>query len=137
MTLQKGNRNQNNPSFLLINSSNGTGGESIYGAKFNDENFTIKHTRRGLLSMANAGKNTNGSQFFLTSVATPWLDNRHVVFGELLSGEDVFAMIENNKTGHGDKPIETVKITNCGQLDENGNQIDDFNKSSARDQSDL
>ena len=76
----------------------GTGGESIYGAKFADENFIIKHTKPGLLSMANAGRNTNESQFFITTVPTPWLDGKYVVFREVLSG---FKMLENIATQSG------------------------------------
>ena len=96
---------------------NGTGGKSIYGEKFEDENFTLKHTKPGLLSMANAGKNTNGSQFFITTVATPWLDNRHVVFGKVVSNMALVHKIENSTTNSRDAPLDTVTITNCGSID--------------------
>jgi len=95
----------------------GTGGKSIYGAKFPDENFKLKHTRKGLLSMANSGSDTNGSQFFITTVVTSWLDGRHVVFGEVLEGYEVVDKIEAVPKGPGDKPAKTVKIAKSGELE--------------------
>ena len=94
----------------------GTGGESIYGAKFRDENFIRKHTSPGMLSMANSGPNTNGSQFFLTFKATPHLDGRHVVFGQVIDGMNVLKVIESVATDKTDRPKQDVTIDACGQL---------------------
>ena len=87
---------------------NGTGGESIYGSKFADENFTHKHTKRGDLSMANAGPNTNGSQFFLCFIACKWLDGKHVVFGRVIDGWDVLDMLENKGSKSGKTSAECI-----------------------------
>ncbi len=107
------------PNFMLqggdFTNGNGTGGESIYGARFNDEAFTVKHTKPGLLSMANAGPNTNGSQFFITTVATPWLDGNHVVFGEVIEGLDLVKTIEGVGSQNG-RTTATVTITDSGEL---------------------
>ncbi|CAE6506995.1 unnamed protein product [Rhizoctonia solani] len=95
---------------------NGTGGESIYGEKFEDEAFPLNHTKPFLLSMANAGPNTNGSQFFVTTVPTPHLDQKHVVFGEVVKGKSIIRQIENMPTSSGDAPTSPCVITKCGEL---------------------
>jgi peptidylprolyl isomerase len=94
---------------------NGTGGLSIYGNKFNDENFIAKHDRPGLLSMANAGPNTNGSQFFITTIVCDWLDGKHTVFGEVTKNYELVKKIEGYGTKSG-APKATIKIADCGQL---------------------
>ncbi|KAI5997251.1 cyclophilin [Pisolithus orientalis] len=107
------------PKFMLqggdFTKGNGTGGKSIYGEKFADENFKMKHTKPGILSMANAGKNTNGSQFFITTVVTSWLDGAHVVFGEVVEGMDVVREIEGYGSPSG-TPKASIAISNCGTV---------------------
>ncbi|XP_951815.1 cyclophilin, putative [Theileria annulata] len=94
----------------------GTGGRSIYGEKFDDENFIDKHTERGLLSMANSGPNTNGSQFFVTFGPAPHLDGKHVVFGKVVEGLEFLDELENVETGPSDRPVNDVVIVNCGSV---------------------
>ncbi|MEU8525907.1 MULTISPECIES: peptidylprolyl isomerase [Streptomyces] len=106
------------PEFMLqggdFTNQNGTGGKSIYGEKFPDENFQLKHDRVGLLSMANAGPNSNGSQFFVTTVLTPWLDGKHVVFGEVVEGMDVVKAIEALGSRPAGRTSKNIVITDSG-----------------------
>ncbi len=107
------------PGFMIqggdFTNGNGTGGKSIYGGKFDDENFELKHTEAGLLSMANSGPNTNGSQFFITVAPTPWLDGRHVVFGKVTSGMDVVEAMEEQGSRQGRTKTE-VMMSDCRVL---------------------
>ncbi|MFF4705644.1 peptidylprolyl isomerase [Streptomyces sp. NPDC001288] len=107
------------PQFMLqggdFTRGDGTGGKSIYGEKFKDENFKLKHDRKYLLSMANAGPHTNGSQFFVTTVLTPWLDGKHVVFGEVVEGSDLVDKIEGYGSPDG-APKAEIKITASGTV---------------------
>ena len=107
------------PSFMAqsgdITNGNGTGGVSIYGRKFADENMTVKHYKRGQLSMANSGPNTNGSQFFITFIPCDWLNGNHTVFGEMISGEDVLKEIEKCGSNSGQTKSKLI-IDDCGEL---------------------
>lgn len=96
---------------------NGTGGESVYGGKFEDENLDMRHTSAGLLSMANAGKNTNGSQFFITFKKAEHLDGKHVIFGKVVEGMKIVHEIEQQATTDADRPVEPVIIARCGEME--------------------
>jgi len=99
-----------------ITRGDGTGGYSVYGEQFDDENFNLTHNQPGMLSMANSGPNTNNSQFFITFKKTPWLDNKHVVFGIIISGFDVIKKIESYETDDKDRPVEDIIIKKCGLI---------------------
>ena len=104
----------------------GRGGASLWGGQFDDESFDLRHDREGVLSMANAGPDTNGSQFFITTVQTPWLDGRHVVFGRVLNGMNVVKYIENVPTSPGDRPVSNVVIADSGVVEGDANARDEL-----------
>jgi len=104
-----------------ITAGDGTGGQSIYGLNFEDENFVLKHERKGMLSMANAGPNTNGSQFFITTTRTPHLDGNHVVFGRAIKGMGVVRAMEHIPVDEADHPTDDVVIVDCGEIPEGAN----------------
>jgi peptidylprolyl isomerase len=109
------------PGFLIQGgdfvANDGTGNESVYGVRFEDENFAIPHDSRGVVSMANSGRNTNGGQFIITLAPTPWLDKKHVAFCKVVDGNDVLDVIEQVGTASG-TPTKVVRITECGEVKE-------------------
>ncbi|KAJ6841195.1 peptidyl-prolyl cis-trans isomerase CYP40-like isoform X1 [Iris pallida] len=112
-----------------ISAGDGTGGESIYGLKFEDENFEMKHEKKGMLSMANSGPDTNGSQFFITTTRASHLDGKHVVFGKVLKGMGVVRSIEHANAEKDDRPVADIIITECGELPEGTDDgVSDFFK---------
>ncbi|CAM9261816.1 unnamed protein product [Sphacelaria rigidula] len=123
-----------------ITREDGSGGESIYGPTFDDESFLLKHDQAGLLSMANSGRNSNSSQFFITFAPLPWLDGKHVVFGKVIDGMEIVRQIEDCGTSSGE-PTRRVQIAECGQIQdeqdrENGDETDGSEHSKSNSQDD-
>lgn len=116
------------PSFMMQGGDttlgNGQGGMSIYGSKFDDEKIWYPHSHKGLLSMANAGPNTNGSQFFICFAATPHLNKKHTVFGRVIKGYSHIEKCEQVETGANDKPLKSIEVFNCGELTEKLSEAD-------------